>query len=55
MQNEDKAFGWRQRVEHNEQRDADRVCKQRFAFGIGALSMCHARLDDLCADRLFAP
>ena len=35
MQDECKAFGGRQRVEHDQQRDADRVGEHRFAFGVG--------------------
>ena len=38
MQDERKAFGGRQRVEHDKQRHADRVREHRFAFGIGAFA-----------------
>ena len=55
MQDECKAFGGRQRVEHDEQRHPDRVRKHRFAFGIGAFPTDHAQLGDLRAHRLFAP
>ena len=55
MQDERKAFGGRQRVEHDQQRHADRVREHRFAFGIGAFPTHDARLGDLRANRLFAP
>ena len=55
VQDERKAFGGRQRVEHDQQRHADRVREHRFAFGIGAFPTHDARLGDLRANRLFAP
>ena len=55
MEHEDKAFGGRQRVEHHEQRDADRVREQGFAFGIRAFSAHDSRFRDLSLNRLFAP
>jgi hypothetical protein len=52
MQDERQAFGGRQRVEHDEQRHADRVREHRFAFGIGAFPAHDARLGALRANRL---
>jgi hypothetical protein len=55
VQDERETLGGRQGVEHDEQRDADRVREHCLAFGIGAFPTHGARLGDLRADRIFAP
>ena len=55
VQDERQALGGRQRVEHDEQRRADRVGQHGFAFGIGAIPAHDGCRGDLRADRLFAP
>jgi hypothetical protein len=55
MQDERKAFGRGQRVEHDQQRHANRIREHCFTFGIGAVFTQDARHGDLRVNRFFTP
>ena len=55
MQDERHTLGGRQRVEHDQQRHADRVGEHRLVFGVGPSPAHDARLRDPGVNGLFAP
>jgi hypothetical protein len=55
VQHEREPLGWRERLEHDEQREPDRVGQQRLVLGIGPVGGIHDRIGDADADRLLAP
>jgi hypothetical protein len=55
VQHERETLGRRQRVEHHQQRHADRVGEQRFLLGIGPALGAGSRLGQPCLERVLAP
>ena len=54
MQHEGETFRWRQRLEHDEQRQADRIGKQRLVLGVEPVRAVDDRLRHADAERLLA-
>jgi hypothetical protein len=55
VQHKHEPLGRRQRLEHDEQRQADRVRQQRLVLGIHPVGTVDDRFGDVNADRLLAP
>ena len=55
VQHEGEPLGRRQRLEHDEQREADRVGEQRLLLGVGLVVDAHDRLGQPAADVVLAP
>ena len=54
VQDESKPFGGIQCVEHDEQRETNRIGQQRLVFGIASISVAHDRLGRILSQRLLA-
>ena len=54
MQDESEPLGGCQRLEHDEQRETDRVGQERLVLGVGAVGRIDDRLGDVDAERLLA-
>ena len=55
MKDEREPFRWGERLEHHEQRQADRVGEQRLVLGVGAVSGVDDRVGHAHVERLLAP
>jgi hypothetical protein len=55
VQHERQALGRRQRLQHHEQGEADRVGQQRLVLGIEPLRRAHDRVGHVDVERLLAP
>jgi hypothetical protein len=55
VQDEGEPLGGRQRVEHDEQRQADGIGEEHLLFGVGAVLETHDRIRDMSVEGFLAP
>jgi hypothetical protein len=55
VQHEGQSLGRAERVEHDQERQADRVGEQRLVFGVGAVGGVDDRVGEMDVEWLFAP